>query len=394
VSIAQGSNVDVLEMDAASNRGIDEARAIKESVRLLPISAKVKVYIIDEAHMLTTEAANALLKTLEEPPPKVMFILCTTEPDKLLDTVVSRCVRVLFRVPTLDEAVASLRTVVMGESLRVSDKALEKIARAAAGGLRDGRKILEQIFLSSGGDLGDAAVDKALGEFEDTRPEILTGYLLSKNTREALDFVNNLVQRGVSINEFVTKAILELRRELMANLARKNELLPIIEKLQWVYGQGRETAVEQLPLEVAIIELGGDGEVEKQPEPEKVTKEEKKINETKVVVSTNIEEKWGEILKTIKTANNSIEGLLRSTRIAGFDGKTLSLEVFYKFHKDKLATDKCKLVIEDAIAKVMGIAGARLEFNLSEKKTSSDVLGKVEEDIVSAAENIFKVQAV
>jgi DNA polymerase III gamma/tau subunit len=282
----------------------------------------------------------------------------------------------------------------MGESLRVSDKALEKIARAAAGGLRDGRKILEQIFLSSGGDLGDAAVDKALGEFEDTRPEILTGYLLSKNTREALDFVNNLVQRGVSINEFVTKAILELRRELMANLARKNELLPIIEKLQWVYGQGRETAVEQLPLEVAIIELGGDGEVEKQPEPEKVTKEEKKINETKVVVSTNIEEKWGEILKTIKTANNSIEGLLRSTRIAGFDGKTLSLEVFYKFHKDKLATDKCKLVIEDAIAKVMGIAGARLEFNLSEKKTSSDVLGKVEEDIVSAAENIFKVQAV
>src|SRR6266480_4765989 len=133
VAITSGTNVDILEIDAASNRGIDEIRELKEKIRLAPVSAQKKVYIIDEVHMLTTEAFNALLKTLEEPPEHAMFILCTTEQAKVPETIVSRCFHIAFKKATDEELVRSFKRIVSGEKLKADDEALMAIARMADG---------------------------------------------------------------------------------------------------------------------------------------------------------------------------------------------------------------------------------------------------------------------
>src|SRR6185437_9781888 len=151
VSITSGTNVDVLEIDAASNRGIDEIRELKEKIRLSPVSATRKVYIIDEVHMLTSEAFNALLKTLEEPPDHAMFILCTTESHKVPETIVSRCFQIMFKPATEEELVRSFKRIVEGEKLKIEDEALKYIAQLADRGFRDGAKVLEELVLGADG---------------------------------------------------------------------------------------------------------------------------------------------------------------------------------------------------------------------------------------------------
>lgn len=393
VSITRGTNVDVVEMDAASNRGIDDARALKENIRLAPIGAKYKVYIIDEAHMLTTEAANALLKTLEEPPEHAIFVLCTTEKHKLLDTVVSRCVQINFRQPTIAEAVESLKRVVKAEGLEADKKTLEMVARAAEGGLRDGRKILEQIYLTWG-DLTEEHVRETLGYVESANPKTLVDLILAEKQAEALEFVSKLRANGIEIRVFIERLAGEARERLLADLAHKDKYLPLIEKLQWAYGQMKETAVEELPLEIAIIELCSDNEAQRY-KVTKVQAEEKTevIREEKGGNVEDVMAKWGEILKEVKPMNHSVEGLLRSTKPLAYDGKSLSLQVYYKFHKDKLESDKCKQIVEGVVTKVMGVPKIKLVLTLGNKK-NSEIGGMVEEDIVKAAESIFKVSAV
>src|ERR1700722_9521228 len=149
VSITSGNNVDILEIDAASNRGIDEIRELKEKIRLAPVAAKRKVYIIDEVHMLTTEAFNALLKTLEEPPEHAMFILCTTEAHKVPETIISRCFQIMFKPATEEELVRSFKRIVEGEKLKIDDEVLKYIAGLADRGFRDGVKMLEEVYLLS-----------------------------------------------------------------------------------------------------------------------------------------------------------------------------------------------------------------------------------------------------
>ena len=153
VSITNGSNIDILEIDGASNRGIDEIRELRERVKLAPSSAKKKVYIIDEVHMLTTEAFNALLKTIEEPPAHVMFIFCTTEPHKVPETILSRCFHISFSLATTAELVHSLERITNGEKIEAEKGALELIAHLAEGGFRDAAKILEEMVLLSNGQI-------------------------------------------------------------------------------------------------------------------------------------------------------------------------------------------------------------------------------------------------
>jgi len=154
VSITEGRNLDVLEIDAASNRGIDEIRELKEKIKLSPVSARFKVYIIDEVHMLTTEAFNALLKTLEEPPAHAIFILATTEMEKLLPTIVSRCARVDFAKATNEEIAHSLERVIKGEKLKIADadKFVSLIAGSSEGSFRDALGELQKVinFYSKG----------------------------------------------------------------------------------------------------------------------------------------------------------------------------------------------------------------------------------------------------
>jgi len=163
ISIQQGTSLDVIELDAASNRGIDEIRNLREQTRFVPMGGRYRVFIIDEAHMLTQEAFNALLKTLEEPPPGIMFILATTDPQKIPPTIISRCLRFDFRrIP--DELIEKrLEEIARGESIEYEKGALEILARYADGSLRDALAYMEEAILYGGGSLKEKDVVECLG---------------------------------------------------------------------------------------------------------------------------------------------------------------------------------------------------------------------------------------
>ena len=218
VSITNGTNVDILEIDAASNRGIDEIRELKEKIRLAPVSAKRKVYIIDEVHMLTTEAFNALLKTLEEPPEHAMFILCTTEAHKVPETIVSRCFQIMFKPATEEELVRSFRRIVEGEKIDITDEALKYIAQISDRGFRDGVKVLEEVFMLS---KGKKITKDSLEVFSKTFSITIQANLLlrqlshsDKNIKDCLETIKFLHESGVELKYFITKIISDLH-ELM-----------------------------------------------------------------------------------------------------------------------------------------------------------------------------------
>ncbi|MEK9200808.1 MAG: AAA family ATPase, partial [Patescibacteria group bacterium] len=399
VQIGSGSSPDVVEIDAASNRGIDEIRVLRDNVALAPMTATYKVYIIDEVHMLTTEAANALLKTLEEPPAHVIFVLCTTEPEKLPETVVSRCSVVRFGKPSEKEMVDKLEKVAKNEELRIKNDELKMIAIAAKGSFRDGIKILEQVMMA-GGD-----VKTVLGQVEGLGPEEFFSDM-------SVEFVGRLVDRGVGIRSFVERCIEYLRQKMLLG----EDVIGLIERLEEVYVRTKTTAVEQLPLEIFVIQNSKSKTLNSKPEktePEKagsfVATQDDKI-EVKIEVKTegpvimprsdygldDVLGRWAEVMKLIKPINHSVEALLRSTRPVDFDGEKLTLEVFYKFHKDKLESEKCRQIVEGAVASVMPGQKIRLELKMGEKMIrGSDVSGaNISEDIVAAAAEIFKVDAI
>lgn len=261
-SITSGTALDLIEIDAASNRGIDDIRNLREKIKLSPVEAKYKVYIIDEVHMLTTEAFNALLKTLEEPPEHAVFILCTTEPQKLPETIISRCLRFNFRKGRLPEVVHCLQKVVVGEKLKAEKEALSEIAKYADGSFRDAQKILEQLSLA-GKKITLETVRKEIGKARGYQPARLLQLLAAKDTQAALTELDKVVEAGVNLRSY-TEDLLDLlrdcllwsvgffKKEIPCELTRA-QALRLIELFA---GAGREVKtalIPQLPLEVAIV---------------------------------------------------------------------------------------------------------------------------------------------
>lgn len=210
-AIRRGQSMDVIEIDAASNRGIDDIRDIRDNVHFAPVEGRMKVYIVDEVHMLTTEAFNALLKMLEEPPAHVIFILATTEPHKILPTILSRCQRFDFRRPTLIEVTNVLKGVAAKEGIQVSENTLAVIARAAAGSFRDAVGTLDQLasYCESAITLQDALA--LLGVAEQDLLFELVDIVAEGNTKEALLFVERLAQNGADFNQFMRDMLGHLR---------------------------------------------------------------------------------------------------------------------------------------------------------------------------------------
>lgn len=267
-SITNGTNMDIMEIDAASNRGIDEIRDLREKIRLSPLSAQKKVYIIDEVHMLTTEAFNALLKTLEEPPAHAMFVLCTTEPHKVPATILSRCFHIQFKLATEDEIVRSLKRIVEGEKLQVDTDALYMIAKMAEGGFRDGAKILEELSLLAQGQ----KITKELFEKSykiSTIPAKVVNLLDALKVRSAksgLQIVAEIVSEGVDIRFFISELLIDLHKKLLKKLGvlpvsekesldfEVDEIKELYELLSKAYQEMKAAILPQLPLELAIIE--------------------------------------------------------------------------------------------------------------------------------------------
>jgi len=210
-AIRRGSSMDVLEIDAASNRGIDEIREIRDRVNFAPVEGRMKVYIVDEVHMLTPEAFNALLKMLEEPPAHVVFVLATTEPHRVLPTILSRCQRFDFRRPSVQEIVRVLMSVAERESIEVSENTLSVVARAAAGSFRDAIGTLDQLAAYCEGTISLQDALAILGVAELDLLFELVDVVVGRDTKAALLFVDTQSQTGTDLNQFMKDLLGHLR---------------------------------------------------------------------------------------------------------------------------------------------------------------------------------------
>ncbi|MFI5126104.1 MAG: DNA polymerase III subunit gamma/tau [Candidatus Acidiferrales bacterium] len=217
--ITAGGSLDVLEIDAASNRGIDQIRELREMVRYAPASGRYKVVILDEAHQLTDEASNALLKTLEEPPDKVVFILATTEPEKLADTIKSRAQLFQFRSLTFQEIAGALEHITKEERLEIEPGAIAVLARAAEGSLRDGLSLLEQAIAYSGDKITDAQVRELLGVVAEDVLDDLVEAIANHSAERALTLVQRLNAEGHNLQHFCREAIRHVRNLLVAKVS-------------------------------------------------------------------------------------------------------------------------------------------------------------------------------
>jgi DNA polymerase-3 subunit gamma/tau len=218
LSILAGTALDVLEIDAASNRGIDEIRALRDAVKFAPAQMRMKVYIIDEAHMLTKEGANAFLKTLEEPPPYAVFILATTAPEALPPTILSRCQRYAFRRISIETMIARMRTIAAAEGITVDDAALGAIAYRADGGLRDALTMLEQAAAYAANRIDLAAVDAAFGQTGREFAQRLLASALDGDAPAALLAVDEASDAGTDMAGLIRGVIAEFRHLLVARV--------------------------------------------------------------------------------------------------------------------------------------------------------------------------------
>ncbi len=216
--IAAGTAMDVLEIDAASNRGIDEIRELRENVRYLPARDRYKVFIIDEAHMLTTEAFNALLKTLEEPPPRVLFVLATTEPHRIPTTIHSRCQSFHFRSVSFEEILSVLENVARQEKIKADAEALAVMTRAAEGSLRDALSILDQAIAYCGDKIDAAKVRELLGVVSEDVLERLVEAIRAQSADAVLQLVEELVRDGHSLQHFCREALRHIRNLLLVRV--------------------------------------------------------------------------------------------------------------------------------------------------------------------------------
>jgi len=228
VEITAGNSMDVLEIDAASNRGIDEIRELRENVKYAAARDRYKVFIIDEVHMLTTEAFNALLKMLEEPPPQVTFILATTELHKVPSTILSRCQHFNFRAISYHEVLAQLKRIAEEEHIRISDEALNAIARASEGSMRDAQSQLDQIIAFGGDDIKNDQVRDLLGIVPQQLLDDFTNAIVQQDARKVLVLIDQLVSSGLNLQHFVREMLGHFRNLLMLKIAGEDpKLIPL-----------------------------------------------------------------------------------------------------------------------------------------------------------------------
>jgi DNA polymerase III subunit gamma/tau len=218
-TIAAGTSLDVIEMDAASNRSVDDIRDLRERVGYAPAAGRWKVYILDEAHMLTREAWNAFLKTLEEPPPNTAFVLCTTEPHKVMPTIVDRCQRFDFQRPSLEQIAAVLRRVASAESIEIDDGAVAAIARSARGSFRDGLGTLDQLVAYSGKQVETNDVLAVLGVAESELILAVADAIAAEDGKAALEVSERLARSGRDVTQFGRDVLAHLRQLLVIRTA-------------------------------------------------------------------------------------------------------------------------------------------------------------------------------
>ncbi|MGZ4482612.1 MAG: DNA polymerase III subunit gamma/tau [Gaiellales bacterium] len=278
-AIHDATSIDVIEMDAASHRGIDDIREIRDKVAMRPARGRRKVYIIDEAHMLTKEASNAVLKTLEEPPDHVVFVLCTTELEAMLPTIRSRCQRFVFARPTLPEIGTVLARISEAERIRIDDPAVELVARYAAGSFRDAVSILDQLHTSCDGEITAGQVRELLGAADEDTVFRALDLVVAGDAAGALAFIDEVVEGGTDLNALIAGLLAHLRGLFLTQhvgappvelaltgedrerLAAQAQALPettvrrFIDLLREVVAEVKEGFDPRLPLELSFVKV-------------------------------------------------------------------------------------------------------------------------------------------
>lgn len=384
-SITNGSNIDVLEIDAASNGGVEEIRALRERVKFSSAGLEKKVYIIDEVHMLTTGAFNALLKTLEEPPEHVVFILATTELHKLPSTVISRTFQVKFEKPSKEEMIESLARIVKGENLDVEKGVLEKISDLSDGAFRDAAKNLEELAISSGGKkITQELLDKVfkIGGIKEDVANLLKAYA-KKDAKKSLEIIAHLASSGADFKIVIERLVDHLRGLLMLrngisseendiDLSIKdiNELLHLAND---AYSEMKLSFIPSLPLELMTVKfciLDSDEsnnkpdtmnkdfiQKSKQNNPAKGSSEDTKNLKDKEVSLKVIDRKklLKELIEKLNKLNKPGAALLRSAAEANIIDDKLIIKTPFPIHAERLKSDKVFGDLKKVVMQVIGI---------------------------------------
>jgi DNA polymerase-3 subunit gamma/tau len=402
-SITEGRALDVIEIDAASNRGIDEIRSLREKANYAPSLARYKVYIIDEVHMLTEAACNALLKTLEEPPPHVIFVLATTEAHKVIATIISRCQRFNFHRLRQTEIMDKLQLICKKEGIHIEPGALELIARAATGSLRDAENILQQMIAYYGNQIELDQIQAELGIGWDSRVRQLARCVVSKDVAAGLKVINSLNSDGVDLRQFNVGLIEYLRGLLLAksrceealdvtsedlaemgslaNNATLDYLLKAVKAFSSI--DFRSDNYSALSLELALLGCAlspsaGQEQLTttKLSELADATEITESLEEAKVPVALDpdrvgtevpskeisqdidyLRDRWREFIKSLRGEGSSgnLDAFLRSAcDPVALEDDTLVLGFYYSFHKEKIEDAKYRHLVEKKLQEVFG----------------------------------------
>jgi len=434
IEISKGRSLDVIEIDGASNRGIDEIRSLRESVKFSPTQGKFKIYIIDEVHMLTLEAFNALLKTLEEPPAFVKFIFATTQANKVIPTIISRCQRLDFRRIPLMEIIAQLEHIAKEEKIGVVKEVFFAIAKSSDGSLRDAESILDQLVSFSKGSVTLGDVISILGLVEQEALFEITDKIIQKDAKATLVLFDNIIDDGKDTGVFLKNIIEHFRNLMVAKVTRgDSKLIDLPQEIcQRLLSQSQAISLEEIftsfnilvktqemakrldsmriPLEISLVRLAHDKRRLAAPiQPQKSSKElkypsKKDEGSPKVEKKENpgvepqeppggisfdkIKDVWQSIIENLEKVKMSLATYLREGELLNLQGSTITVSFpkNYSFHKESLEKKENKEIIQKHISDVVN-KSLRVNFILSQDSKAPE--NHIDNPLIKSALEVF-----
>ncbi|MCD5383743.1 DNA polymerase III subunit gamma/tau, partial [candidate division WOR-3 bacterium] len=368
--IPQGNSPDVIEIDGASNRGIDEIRDLRQNARYVPSSSRYKIYIIDEAHMLTEQAFNALLKILEEPPPHIIFILATTQPYKLPRTILSRCQRFNFRKIGFDDMIHLLTEIADKEGIKIEKDALKLIIKKADGALRDAEGLLDQLATYSDSTITEEDVRDVLGLPPDKLFFEIQSSIIKGDTKKILSLIQETIESGIAPEEIIDGFIEHLRFLLFADpslISNFNLLLRIIRALleakqKMRYSERpdiylmetltRLSAFKSIPIEEIIKRL----EEVSDKTPLMETSDVRVYEDTKEEIVDPSKEIWKGVVRELRKESKSLASIISNSKPIEINEASITVQFPSDFHKNSV--EQKRTLIEKHLSK---IAGRRLK---------------------------------
>ena len=412
--VSAGNSLDVFEIDAASHTDVENVREnIIKSVRFAPNQLKKKVYIIDEVHMLSTSAFNALLKTLEEPPEHALFVLATTEIHKVPDTIISRCQRFDFKRIDADELVARLGRIIKSEGVEIDEGVLREIVRHSDGCARDAESLLGQVLALGDKKIGMTEASLVLPASNMVQVMELIELILKRDAAGAIALLNTVIEQGMDLPYFVGDLVGALRDKLLETVSSGGDtalLSYAVSELLDAKAKIKFSHIPQLPIELAIVKIGGGGGVQKAapvdfkqqgvdssqvpasvvkevvpevklveqpveqpvelqvvPEAEaaaviaaaveaaEVTGDAEKVFDTVPVIDIDeIKRKWPQVYEQIKQCNASLPMMMKSCEVHGIDGESVELSFDYDLYVQTVNQEKNRKTIEGVLEQVLG----------------------------------------